>query len=135
VARKRRRPVRAGHGAALGRPDSQHSTGGSKAALLYESHSRLLVYTGTRTHTRTTEGAGPTQFDTVHGIRISNDNLVYVADRVDNRIQVFALEGKFVKEAYIERKTTSTEGTAFGIAFSPDKQQFLYVPDGSDKKA
>ncbi|HXP88110.1 MAG TPA: hypothetical protein VN841_25490 [Bryobacteraceae bacterium] len=93
------------------------------------------MYTGTRTHTRTTEGAGPTQFDTVHGIRISNDNLVYVADRVDNRIQVFALEGKFVKEAYIERKTTSTEGTAFGIAFSPDKQQFLYVPDGSDKKA
>jgi hypothetical protein len=85
--------------------------------------------------TRTTEGAGPTQFNTVHGIAISNDNLVYVADRINNRIQVFTIEGKYVKEGYIERKTTSTEGTVFGIAFSPDKQQqFLYVPDGSNKK-
>jgi len=69
------------------------------------------------------------------GIAISNDGLVYVADRVNSRIQVFKVEGTFVKEGYIERKTSSTEGTAFGVAFSPDKQQqFIYVPDGSNKK-
>jgi DNA-binding beta-propeller fold protein YncE len=85
--------------------------------------------------TRVYEGPGPQQFNTVHGIRISNDDLVYVGDRVNNRIQVFHPDGTFVKEGYIERKTSTPEGTAFDIAFSPDKQQqFFYVPDGSNKK-
>ena len=85
--------------------------------------------------TRVYEGQGSPQFNLLHGIRISNDGLVYVADRVNSRIQVFTPEGKFVKEGYIERKTSSNEGTAFDVAFSPDKQQqFIYVPDGSNKK-
>ncbi len=85
--------------------------------------------------TRVYEGAGSPQFNLVHGVRISNDGLVYVGDRVNNRIQVFQLDGKFVKEVYIERKTEAGEGTAFDVAFSPDKQQqFFYVPDGSNKK-
>ena len=85
--------------------------------------------------TRVYDGPGSPQFNTVHGIRISNDDLVYVGDRVNNRIQVFKPDGTFVKEGYIERKTSSPEGTAFDIAFSPDqRQQFLYVPDGSNKK-
>jgi DNA-binding beta-propeller fold protein YncE len=85
--------------------------------------------------TRVYEGAGSPQFNLVHGIRISNDGLVYVGDRVNNRVQVFQLDGKFVKEVYIERQTEAGEGTAFDIAFSRDKaQQFFYVPDGSNKK-
>ena len=85
--------------------------------------------------TRTYEGPGPQQFNTVHGIRISNDDLVYVGDRVNNRVQVFRPDGTFVKEGYIERKTSGAEGTAFDFAFSPDRQQqFLYVPDGTNKK-
>jgi hypothetical protein len=85
--------------------------------------------------TRVYDGPGPAQFNTVHGIRISNDGLVYVGDRVNNRIQVFTPEGKFVKEGFIERKTSTPEGTAFDVAFSADKgQQFLYVSDGSNKK-
>jgi DNA-binding beta-propeller fold protein YncE len=85
--------------------------------------------------TRVFEGPGHTQFNTVHGLRISNDDLVYVGDRVNSRIQVFKLDGTFVKEGYIERHTTGAEGTAFDVTFSPDKQQrFLYVPDGTNKK-
>jgi hypothetical protein len=85
--------------------------------------------------TRAFEGQGSPQFNLVHGIRISNDGLVYVADRVNNRIQVFKLDGTFVKEVYIERKTSSNEGTGFDVAFSADKaQKFFYVPDGSNKK-
>jgi len=85
--------------------------------------------------TRAFDGPGPQQFNTVHGIRISNDGLVYVGDRVNNRIQVFTPDGKFVKEGFIERKTSTPEGTAFDVAFSADKrQQFLYVSDGSNKK-
>lgn len=85
--------------------------------------------------TRVYEGAGSPQFNLVHGVAVSNDGLVYVGDRVNNRIQVFKVDGTFVKELYIERKTSAGEGTAFGLAFSPDKrQQFFYVPDGTNKK-
>jgi hypothetical protein len=85
--------------------------------------------------TRVYEGNGSPQFNLLHGIRISTDGLVYVADRVNSRIQVFKLDGTFVKEGYMQRATSSTEGTAFDVAFSPDRQQqFIYVPDGSNKK-
>lgn len=85
--------------------------------------------------TRVYEGEGSPQFNLVHGLRISNDGFVYVGDRVNNRVQVFKLDGAFVKEFYVNRGTHSNEGTAFDIGFSPDKQQqFLLVPDGSNKK-
>lgn len=61
---------------------------------------------------------------------------MYVGDRVNNWIQVFHPDGAFVKEVYVERKTSGMEGAACDIAFSPDKlQQFFYVPDGTNKKA
>jgi hypothetical protein len=54
---------------------------------------------------------------------------------VNNRIQSFKLDGTFVKEVFIERKTSARFGTGFGAAFSPDKdQRFFYVPDGTNKK-
>lgn len=78
------------------------------------------------------EGEGGRQFNLVHGIRVSNDGLVYVADRRNNRVQVFTPDGKFVKEVFIARKTVAI-GAAFAIGFSPDsRQQFLYVPDASN---
>ena len=84
---------------------------------------------------RTFEGRGPEQFNTPHGIAISNDGLVYVGDRRNNRIQVFRPDGAFVQEGYVERKTLAEEGTTFDIGFSPDKQQrFIYVPDGVNKR-
>jgi DNA-binding beta-propeller fold protein YncE len=77
------------------------------------------------------EGLSPQQFNLVHSIAISNDGLVYVADRSDNRIQVFKPDGTFVKEAFIGREVVTPDGTAYDFAFSPDKrQQFLYVPGG-----
>lgn len=78
------------------------------------------------------EGEGAKQFNLVHGIRVSSDQLVYVGDRRNNRVQVFTLEGKFVKEGFILRRTRGL-GTAFAIGFSPDAaQQFLYVPDAAN---
>jgi NHL repeat len=46
-------------------------------------------------------GAGPapedlSQFRNVHGIAMSNDGLVYVADRQNMRFQIFTPEGKFL---------------------------------------
>ena len=85
--------------------------------------------------TRSFEGLGPPQFNIVHGVRISHDDLVYVSDRVNNRIHMFTPDGKFVKEGFVARKTLDTRGTAFQVAFSPAKEQkFIYVPDGSNDR-
>jgi DNA-binding beta-propeller fold protein YncE len=45
------------------------------------------------------------QFRLPHNISISRDGLVYVADRPNNRIQVFRKDGTYVKEAFISRRT------------------------------
>jgi hypothetical protein len=42
----------------------------------------------------------------VHSILVTNDDLVYVADRTNNRLQVFRTDGTFVKEVFIARKDT-----------------------------
>jgi DNA-binding beta-propeller fold protein YncE len=82
----------------------------------------------------TDDGPGPQQFNTVHGVRVAEDGTVYVADRLNNRLQVFTLDGKFQRELFIERKTKLL-GTAFSIAFSPDaRQEFLYLADAGNGK-
>lgn len=74
------------------------------------------------------------QLRTVSGVAVSTDGLVYVCDRQNDRIQVFRKDGKFVKEAFVS-KTTTGDGSVWGIAFSADPQQrFIYVADGHDKK-
>ncbi len=74
------------------------------------------------------------QFRTVHGLAISNDGLVYVADRANDRVQVFTKDGTFVKETFISRRTLLS-GAASGVAFSADaEQRFLYVLDGANHR-
>jgi DNA-binding beta-propeller fold protein YncE len=78
------------------------------------------------------EGPGAPQFNLVHGIRVSDDGLVYVADRRNNRVQVFTISGAFEREIFVERKTKLL-GTAFSVAFSPDPaQQFLFLADAGN---
>jgi NHL repeat len=81
------------------------------------------------------QGPPPPLFNNpVHSVVVSNDDVVYVADRGNNRLQVFTLDGTFVREAFIKRDTLQSEGTVHDFAFSPDKEQrFLYVVDGSNK--
>jgi DNA-binding beta-propeller fold protein YncE len=70
----------------------------------------------------------------VHSVVVSNDDLVYVADRTNNRFQVFRLDGTFIKEVFIARNTLQAEGTVHHFVLSPDKEQrFLYIVDGSNK--
>jgi hypothetical protein len=69
------------------------------------------------------DGPGPQQFSIVHSIRVSDDGFVYVADRENRRVQVFTLEGKFLKQL-----VRGSAPFARDLAFSPDAQQrFLYV--------
>lgn len=80
-------------------------------------------------------GPPPEQFNNpVHSVVVSHDGLVYAADRTNNRLQVFELDGTFVEEKAIARNTLQAEGTVHHFALSPDTaQQFLYVVDGSNK--
>ena len=75
------------------------------------------------------------QFRTpVHCADLSIDNLVYVCDRPNNRIQVFTREGKFVKEQQIARRTGG-DGSIWDVAFSKDpKQTYLYIADGKNER-
>jgi len=56
----------------------------------------------------------------VHCVHLSRDGFVYVCDRVNNRIQTFTKEGKFVKEIFV-RKETIGMGSAYDLAFSRDE--------------
>jgi len=81
------------------------------------------------------QGPPPEGFNNpVHAVLVTNDDLVYVADRSNNRFQVFRPDGTFLKEVFISRNTLQNEGTVHAFAVSPDKEQkFLYVVDGSNK--
>ena len=77
-----------------------------------------------------TEGDGSPKFASpVHGVLVSNDNIVYVVDRSNRRVQLFTPEGKYLTQMFINRAGPAS-GSASGLAFSPDKdQQFLYISD------
>jgi DNA-binding beta-propeller fold protein YncE len=91
--------------------------------------------------------AAPHFRNPVHAVRITNDGLVYVADRVNDRIQVFDKKKVgavcqnptgasgvcgFVREIFIARDTLGP-GSTWDIDVSPDRQQkFLYDADGSN---
>lgn len=70
----------------------------------------------------------------VHCIQMSSDNLIYVCDRVNDRIQVFKPDGTFLKEVFIAKRTLG-DGSVFDIAFSKEPQQkYMFVADGSNEK-
>lgn len=85
----------------------------------------------------------PQQFSVPHGISGSRDGLIYLADRANNRIQVFRQNGEYVAEkilrprcgaqeqaTWVPKRPCGTEA-AFSVGFSHDvPQTYLYVADG-----
>ena len=70
----------------------------------------------------------------VHCAEIANDGLLYVCDRVNDRIQEFKRDGTFVKETIIAKRTLG-DGSVWDIAFSKDPQQkYIFLADGSNEK-
>ena len=81
---------------------------------------------------------GPAQFSTVHGVKVSKDGRVYVADRGGKRVQVFTTEGRYLAQVGIDRwclaagQGCGNGETAASVAFSADpEQRFLYVASRS----
>lgn len=80
------------------------------------------------------KGPRSRQFNTVHCAIVSNDGLVYVCDRVNDRIQVFRKDGTFVTEAVVDGNTFRS-GSLWDMAFSRDPQQtYIYAANGVDEK-
>ncbi|HSD69450.1 MAG TPA: hypothetical protein VLB07_07850 [Woeseiaceae bacterium] len=70
----------------------------------------------------------------VHCAQPSNDGLVYVCDRVNNRLQVFKTDGTFVRELFVKPMSLG-DGSVWDIAFSPDpEQKYIYLADGTNRK-
>jgi DNA-binding beta-propeller fold protein YncE len=68
------------------------------------------------------KGAEPGQFNVPHSIAIDSRGRIYVADRSNNRIQIFDGEGKFLNQ-------WTNFGTPWGLFVKGD---LIYVVDGSE---
>ena len=79
---------------------------------------------------RYTPGQAPAkQFNLVHCLTLSKDGYVYVCDRTNDRIQVFAKDGRFITE-FIVHPETQGMGSVVSLGLSGDSgQQFLIAAD------
>ena len=115
----------------------------TRVAVLDADTGKMKRYWGAYGNKPTDEDLGPYKPDAppaqqfrnpVHCADVSNDGFVYACDRVNDRIQVFTKEGKFVKEQFIAKNTLAA-GSVWDMAFSRDPQQrYIYVADGQNQK-
>jgi hypothetical protein len=77
-----------------------------------------------------THGPGPAHFASpVHGIVVSDDGIVYVADRHNRRVQLFTTDGRYLSQFFVNRDGPSPDSVS-ALALSPDRdQRFLYMAD------
>ena len=70
----------------------------------------------------------------VHCVRQTRDNLLYVCDRMNNRIQVFRKNGEFVRQIVLEPGTKGS-GSAWDLIPTEDAgQRYLLVADGTNNE-
>ena len=67
------------------------------------------------------KGTGPGQFDVPHSIAVDSKGRIYVADRSNNRIQIFDPAGRFLTQ-------WTNFGTPWGLFIKGDR---IYVVDGT----
>ncbi len=92
-------------------------------------HALSEITTNDADRAYTPGGPMPKEFRGHLTLNISNDGLVYAADRMANRIHVSTKQGKFVKE-FILAPMTGVGGSTGGVMFSPDREQrLLYISD------
>jgi hypothetical protein len=70
----------------------------------------------------------------VHCAEPTSDGLVYICDRVNDRIQVFRKSGEFVSELRVAPRTRGG-GSVWDIAFSKDPaQRYIFLADGGNER-
>lgn len=92
-------------------------------------HTLAEITTNDADRAYTPGGPMPKEFRGHLTLNVSHDGLVYAADRMADRIQVFTKQGKFLKE-FILAPYTGVGGSTGGVMFSPDNEQrLLYISD------
>src|SRR5262249_6944728 len=86
---------------------------GNSRVLKFDKYGKFLLTWGTK-------GSGPGQFDLPHTIAIDED-LIYVGDRENARIQIFDTSGHFIKE-------WKNLGHPYGLFITPE--HFIFMADG-----
>jgi len=117
--------------------------GNKRVAVLDMDTGKIKRFWGAYGHVPSDSNLGPYNPDAtpaqqfrnpVHCAEPSVDGLLYVCDRVNDRIQVFRKSGEFVKEKFI-KPATRGDGSVWDIAFSRDpQQQYIYLADGKNEK-
>ncbi len=117
--------------------------GNKRVAVLDMDTGKIKRYWGAYGHKPDDANLGPYNPDAplaqqfrnpVHCAEPSNDGLVYVCDRPNDRIQVFKKDGSFVKEERVAPRTLA-DGSVWDIAFSKDPQQkYIFLADGKNEK-
>jgi hypothetical protein len=79
------------------------------------ANARVLEYTadGKKVREFGTPGTGPGEFRLPHSIQIDENNIIYVADRENGRVQRFDMQGKYLGE-------WSQYGKTFGLKLDKD---------------
>ena len=85
-------------------------------------------------HDYTPSGPMPKDFAGHLTLNVSNDGMVYAADRNANRIHVTDKQGKFIRELVVAPQT-GLGGSTGGVGFSPDREQrYLFISDLTNDK-
>ena len=70
----------------------------------------------------------------VHCVRMTKDNLVYVCDRMNNRVQIFNKKGEFIKQ-FVYDAATQGSGSTWDLIPSEDAaQRYLLIADGTNNE-
>ena len=109
------RPIRSDRRRAFGPAGEIYVTQGHG-----KGESRVLKFDAGGTFIKTWggEGTGPGQFNIPHSIVTDAAGLLYVADRSNQRIQVFDADGKYLRES-------QHPGTPCGLCMRRDQHLFL----------
>jgi DNA-binding beta-propeller fold protein YncE len=116
--------------------------GNKRVAVIDMDNGKIKRFWGAYGHVPSDSNQGPYNPDApisqqfrnpVHCAEPTPDGLVYVCDRVNDRIQVFEKSGKFVKEKII-KPLTKGDGSVWDIAFSKDPaQKYIFLADGKNE--
>ena len=70
----------------------------------------------------------------VHCVRMTKDDLVYVCDRMNNRVQVFKKNGEFVRQFVYDAATRGPGSTWDLIPTEDAAQRYLLIADGTNNE-
>jgi len=117
--------------------------GNKRVAVIDMDNGKIKRFWGAYGHVPSDSNPGPydpnapldPQFrNPVHCAEPTPDGLVYVCDRVNDRLQIFKKSGEFVREK-IYFPLTKGDGSVWDIAFSRDPQQkYIFMADGKNER-